>query len=92
MESKKELSTIFYQPLEFNLEEINQTQWGQSAHLYVGDGKAIPKLNVQILLEKVIDTHTSLLDESSETSSIEIRTVIEKLKGIISLFFEHTRK
>ena len=88
--AKKELSTIFYQPLEFNLEEINQTQWGQSAYLYVGDGKAIPKLNVQILLEKVIDTHTSLLDESSETSSIEIRTVIEKTKKVLSHYFSST--
>ena len=85
--AKKNVSTLFYKPLEFELNEIDQTQWGQAPYMYVGENETIPKNLVQKLLEKVITTHKSLLEVSPEKDKANIKSTIEKTQKTLSLYF-----
>lgn len=90
LKAKKELSTALFLPLEFDLDDINQKQWGQAAYMYVGEEKPISKKSVRKLLEKVIISHQSLLNKNSEETNDGLNTVIEKTKRVLSLYFSDT--
>lgn len=88
--AKKDLSTCFFHPMEFELKDIGLTQWGHPAYIYVGENESIPKRNVRELLEKSVTIQKNLLKTSPEQDSAKILSDIEKTHKILNLYFKTT--
>lgn len=91
---QKNQSCCFFKPIEFELSEIDQTNWGQAPWMYVGENETIQKKQVKKLLEKVIEQHEALRMTHSKTDIQAIQTTIDTTKRILSKYFStvHTAR